>query len=385
VFESLKRIADPDIRASLIGSLTHCLSADGLREALNIAIGTPDARSRSLVILSLAPLLPSDLLREAVYCLIHDESCCVDTLAALFPILPKDLLMSILTSKHCIFENGITQSIFRRIIGRIMRQDDQLLLSKIVVASKLLSDEFHRAAVLSALAPHLSISLLHAALDVARAIEDDLERVVAMAALAAFLPASEKQHTFAVILCDANGITLEHHRVSALVRMIQYIPPEQREQALRATIEAIDPITDPPYRARALAKLAPHLPPTLLNDAITAALGVRDEKERTWVLAELALHSPPELLDLILAAAKNLEDELHRATVFLRLLDRVSTLSEPIIADVLRDLIEVSLELPRHIVMDGVGRSAKAAFQLGVDDAILEMYRAVQDASEWYP
>lgn len=46
-------------------------------------------------------------------------------------------------------------------------------------------------------------------------------------------------------------------------------------------------------RAGALAALAPHLPPLLLNEALAAARGIRDEADRASVMKALAPTSQP--------------------------------------------------------------------------------------------
>jgi hypothetical protein len=289
-FCALIQSSDLNIFDKFISSTgQHLLSSD-LPEIVNVVLTIPNERSRSLAIISLIPLLPIGLLSYVTdsVCLMRDEVARNDALVALFPILPKELLFSSLGAKR---SHSIKGAVWRMVFP----DDESERVHKALNNTKGLPNDFYRTAALAALAPHLPMTLMHEAIDITRAIEDDLDRVVAMAALTSRLPAVEGQRYFVEILSDASAIVVEHHRVSALVRMIQYLTPEQRDQALQVAIEALGPIGDPLYRAAALGKLAPHLPQKMFDQAITAALDIRDETERASALATLALYSPPEL------------------------------------------------------------------------------------------
>ena len=116
-------------------------------------------------------------------------------------------------------------------------------------AARVISDERHRASVLSGLVPHLPESLLPEALEAARAISDESSRTSALSRLAPHLSAS--------------------------------LLPE--------ALEAARVISDERHRAYALSQLAPHLP-KILPEALEAARVISDERHRAYALSRLATH-----------------------------------------------------------------------------------------------
>ena len=367
VINGAKAIGDLKQRAEAIVRLAHYLTGDPKQRALDQVIVLADnlgpGIDRSMLLASASGLPPAEQEPEVPAKSLHT---------------PKEVLFSSLGAKR--------SHSFKGSIRRILFQNDESeLVYEALNNTKGLSNDFDRATALAALAPYLRGRTMHKAIDIASAIEDDLDRVVAMAALTSHLPVGEGQLYFAEILSDASAIVIEHHRISALVRMIPYLTPKQREQTLQVAIEALGPIRDPLYRAAALGKLAPHLPPTMFSQAVTAALDIRDDTARASALVTLALHSPPEVVDAMFTASQTLEDKSEQARILMGLLREASPLPERLSVKILHRLITLCPALPRSRVVEDIGLSAATAFKLEGQEAILEMYRAVQDAGEWYP
>ncbi|NJR63023.1 MAG: hypothetical protein HC769_32090 [Cyanobacteria bacterium CRU_2_1] len=153
-----------------------------------------------------------------------------------------------------------------------------------------------RAEALSALAPHLSKSLIPIAFDTARGIQDDFDRANALNGLAPYLPPELLQKALDTALDIQSGDA----RADALNGLAPHLPPELLQQALKVTRS----IQDNYELACTLSGLALHLPPELLQEALEAARGIQDDCQRADALSRLAPHLP-EILQEAFEAAHN--------------------------------------------------------------------------------
>ncbi|AOX01614.1 hypothetical protein BJP34_21160 [Moorena producens PAL-8-15-08-1] len=168
--------------------------------------------------------------------------------------------------------------------------------------------EYSRAKALIALAPHLPQVLLHQALDCARRIRYKYDRAKALIALAPHLP-----QVLPEALDCARRISDEYERALALIGLASHLPdvlPEALDSARRIGHEY--------YRALALISLAPQLP-QVLPKALDCATGISDEYERALALIGLAPHLAETLLLQALEAARGIGDKYDRADALIAL------------------------------------------------------------------
>jgi len=168
------------------------------------------------------------------------------------------------------------------------------------------------------------------ALDAARQVEDDIQRVRVLTDLAPGLPAPRRDQVVAELLEVAGRSGPVGNRAHALAALAPYLPGPLLARALEAACQ----IDYPSYQAEALAGLAPYLPETLQGEALAAARRIGDEAGRTQVLEALARGLAPAWLDEALAAARELESSYLRIRVWAALAPR---LAEPARGRVLTD------------------------------------------------
>ncbi|WP_237048875.1 NB-ARC domain-containing protein, partial [Moorena bouillonii] len=191
------------------------------------------------------------------------------------------------------------------------------LLPEALDCARGISDEYHRALALVALAPHLP-EVLPEALDCTRGISDQFLRADALVALAPHLPKGLLDQA----LDCARGISDESDRADALVALAPHLSDVLLAQALDCARE----ISDERYRAHALVALAPHLP-EVLPEALDCAREISDEYSRARALGALGALAP-HLSDVLLAqaldCARGIKSEYHRARALTALAPHLS-------------------------------------------------------------
>jgi hypothetical protein len=158
-------------------------------------------------------------------------------------------------------------------------------------------------------------TVLVEALTEARAIEDEVVRCRALAAVAAHLPAPERDAVLAEALAAAPAIVNEwcspakdlneadvrrrrsemgddERSARTLAALAAHLPAPQRRSLLAEGVVAVPAIQHQEARSAVLAALAPHLPAELLAEALAAARTIGDEVHRCGTLAALAAHLP---------------------------------------------------------------------------------------------
>ena len=170
------------------------------------------------------------------------------------------------------------------------------MLCEALEAARAIGDEEDRLEALAALAPHLTEPWLREALEAARAAAREgpsatrykSEQCAPLAELAPRL--AELGHP-AEALEAARAVPPEYVRIWVLAalapRLAELGHPAEALEAARA-------IGDERYRSQALAALAPHLTEPWLREALEAARVIKDEGDLSRALATLA----PRLVEL---------------------------------------------------------------------------------------
>ena len=171
-------------------------------------------------------------------------------------------------------------------------------------------------------------------------------------------------------------------RTQVFTALAPHLPPEQRRGAFREALNAAEAnlcsFFDGP---NTLAKLAPHLPPDLLGEALAAVKGIGDEHTRKVALAALAPHLPPDLLGEALAVAKGISDADSRLKILVAL---VGSAPDYLKSEALLPLIEIAGRASRVGALSAAQTTAPQTFELGGENAILMLRRAISDVCSWY-
>lgn len=254
-------------QSDILAILAPHLSPTLLAKALEIASQDTDRFTDTLVAVS--PYLPAELLKEAldiVQKLRWEESACAKALSALAPYLPSNLLAQALK-----------------------------------IAQEIEIGEF-RALALAGIAPYLSPNLLKQALSAANEVRCIVEHVDILATLAPYL----SPNLVAQILPTIKKIRWDSNRAQALITLAPSLCPNLIGEALSIA----NKLQFPENRIKALVALVPHLPEQervqMLCTALTDLLQVRDIDEQAMLFTALVSYLPHVMLAQAWDIAKKL-------------------------------------------------------------------------------
>jgi alkylhydroperoxidase/carboxymuconolactone decarboxylase family protein YurZ len=262
-----RRLASADERLKALDTLRPLVPA-GLRDVLNAdalaaAAGVRDGE-RGQALAALAPYLSGSLMAGALDAAraILEEASRAQALTGLAPHVGEDQCRAVLTEALA--------------AATAIRRGSTALISRVT----------QRAGALAALAPYLSGSLMTEALDAARAIGDEDSRAQALTGLAPHVGQDQCRAVLTEALAAATAISRS-----------------TRSLARDGT----------PERAERLAALAPYLPEDLLEQALTAAIGISHEDSRADALVGLVPHLPEDMISRVLKAIPDLGRYQDRA------------------------------------------------------------------------
>ena len=342
-------------RAEALNALAWRLDADQLNDALEAASAMDWDVARGRALAALAPHLDAEQLTSALQATFwtRELDARARALAALAEHLDADQLTAALQAAHAISD-------------------------------------------IDALAEHLDADQLIQALQAARAIGDGHGRAGALASLASYLPADQRERALDDALRAAAMLPADYTRAIALTELARHLNADQLTDALKAAapididdaravvlgalaerldtdqltdaLQAARPVSDERACVLALRVLAEHLDADQLTDALQIAAAIGDEHERSRALAALAEHLDADQLTDALQIAAAIGDEHERSRA-------LAALAEHLDADQLTDALQAVyaigttnahadtfVALPRQDV-DHRERALKAAFQ----------------------
>ena len=165
-----------------------------------------------------------------------------------------------------------------------------------------------------------------------------------------FIEQPEQKAVAEAVLQCLGGITYEPDRGRAIELLIPVLP----EAFFSIVLQQIEEIQDESVRGRTLRRLGQRLPEHLLGVAINVARRIAEDTTREEALAGLApdpAKVAPSALCLLLAAGNSCA---------------ASARNRPDFLTDLRTLVPI-------------------AASLGGNDAVLEIYRAIEDVTRWWP
>jgi hypothetical protein len=172
------------------------------------------------------------------------------------------------------------------------------LISSAFASAKAIADPEERARAVATLLPQLTPEQKEQgvleAQDAVRVIENDTFRVLAIAALAAEIPQSQRNQALNQMLREAltvvGTIEIEENRSTALVKLAHCLPPEWLPEALAVAQRMEHEV----QRATSLAGLGLRLTGELLRDALKTAKLMKRNYCRAIALAGLVPGLPPD-------------------------------------------------------------------------------------------
>jgi hypothetical protein len=260
--KALATIRSRKDRAAALGETPRHLTADQLRQTLDLVRAISDDASRAKTLVALVPHLTSVEVGTAAHKALRASAAVPDggglwsrALAALAPRLAEG--------------------------GRGARVLEGL------AAARYTLDEGPYGEALTQLAPHLPPQLRRKAFDLAWSMIEARGRARTLGRLAPLLP-DDLQRKVVELAEDEEG----ECRSEALIGLAACRPPGERDRVLRQAMETVNSIEKGWRQDRAFAWLLPHLEGSLFREAVELALAADGGKRRANVLAALAPHLP---------------------------------------------------------------------------------------------
>ncbi|MGP0088975.1 MAG: AAA family ATPase [Xanthobacteraceae bacterium] len=176
----------------------------------------------------------------------------------------------------------------------------------------------------------------------------------------------------------AKAIGNEYSRASALSGLAQYLTGEQIADALHAA----KAIGNEDYRASALSGLAQYLTGEQIADALDAAKAIGDEYSRASALSGLAQYLTGEQIADALDAAKAIGNEYYRASALSGL---AGHLADEQRRGGLHEVLKIGDRLTRRSFLDAIQAFLSTIIEIGGEETVREIKRAIRDTAAWYP
>jgi len=246
-------------RVDLVTSLIPYLSDSELWQALNLVRAAGDEESRKQTLAALGPFVPEELV-EACLTAARELRRPEDRVQALRALLPR-------------LSGAVQESVFREAV-----ETGRSLVGVWWVYALL---------GMSADAPEaMRETLVNEALASSRRLQKTTDLAKALAEVASYLADPHRQELLAEALQTAGRVEEPSERVSVLCELAQHLTPAQ----LREVIETLPGSLAPEQQAVALAWLLPHLPEKPLQQALQSARAIRDPRARALAFCGLACH-----------------------------------------------------------------------------------------------
>lgn len=182
-----------------------------------------------------------------------------------------------------------------------------------------LRDEATQAKLLAALLPDMPATHYPRVRALLESMQAPQPRAQLLAAFLAHVPCDE---ALCALLMDTLSalVSAEEAFGQAFLALVPFLTsaPQERIDSLFSLVMMLQ---RPALQARLLVAMAIHVAPDLQGEAIAAAHGVANERERANLLAQLAPHLPPNLLVASLAVAYTMQEHdsrLHALTLLAR-------------------------------------------------------------------
>jgi hypothetical protein len=254
-----------------------------LEHALGIAISMTRRAMRARVLVALAPHLTLDLQGEALAAVhtLSNERERAMLLAELAPTLPQDMLVASLAVAHSMQAQDARVHALTVLAHHVPdNARDQTILDALAAASNL-PQPFERVTALVALIEILPEPLKEQtyanALESARLMSNDNARARAIGLIGIHLPPRLMHRALEI----ARGIENNDQRLSALMNLAPYlVDVDMRKRVVGELLKITRDIPFEYKQARTVADLAPQLPPDLIPEALNIARSIEEPFDR---------------------------------------------------------------------------------------------------------
>ena len=336
----------------------------------------------------LAECIKCDLLSpsQAIYWLQYEPlGTRTEAFAILAPHLTAAPLPQALDIARAIERNGLRAQALIALAPRLPETERLDVLAEALGSTEEILNTIYGAEAFDALASQLPADLLPKALDMARAIEDDETRALALIALAPRFPGTEREDVLAEVLDAARSIGEERDRALTLATLAPQLPAALLPKAL----DMARAIEEDECRAWALVALAAPLAETEREDVLAAATGFIQETLNSIFFYGAghfgALARPAALLPKALDMARAIEDDETRAQALIALAPHFpGTEREDVLAEVLDAARSIGEERDRASTLATLARQLPPMAKRRTDALVeaVQIIWAIEDSSD---
>lgn len=315
-----------------------------LDSALEMSLNIVDEFSRADALLSLAPVLPPDLIERVLSTSrFRSRRLYVAVVGSLSRYLPTERRESA-AEELLAFVSGVnTSDLLNQARGgplRISAYGPEAIYNTREYLVEGMMPDLTRLVAVDVLSEYdeLPRALIEKALEVARAMDDENSRVTSFVKLAISFP-GDMIPTGAIeeALSLAERTNDKTHQAEALATLLPHVAEEKKDSLVGKILEALDHIPDPKARISISCSILDHLPQThkirnaLLDSALGTALGLEKSDEQANELIKLIPYLPKDkkstMIQQVVASLFKIADEANRRTTLKRLTALLPTTS----------------------------------------------------------
>ncbi|MBN2548831.1 MAG: hypothetical protein JXB15_06725 [Anaerolineales bacterium] len=417
--DATRFIGDDIERVEALVALAPCLSEEQLEETMNLVFKIRDDEVIERALSRLVPNLSPKQLEIAMHAagLICGEVVWVNILVDFAPKMPLDLLMETLQRVYKLYDKWSKARALSILAGYLPEANRLQAMIIALDTIEEIESENLRAHALSELVPHLPEVLYEKAYQIVIEIKDFDELVTALSGLTPHLPmgllmtvlqfipgiGDKDARSFAFVktvtclpenirsekiseaLQIARGIEYEIWRADALTMLIPYLSQEFRHRVLEETLLTIWGISDEDIQLDILVELTKHLPEDSFMQTLQAIGNI--VKLDFWIrfLSRLASRLPENKLVEVFQADQKINDIETRTEAFIRLAPYLAVFSFDSLESLWQETLPILASRTRRDLLSDLAALEPMIFALGGQEAIVEVFHAIQDVGRWWP
>ncbi|WP_052728012.1 NB-ARC domain-containing protein [Methanosarcina vacuolata] len=409
--EITSRIQDNYYRARALSTLVPHLDGqrkeEVIEKALEIASKIQNDYYRSNVLSALVPHLDGQRKEEVmdkaleITSRIQDDYHRSNVLSALVPHLDgqrkEEVMEKALEITSRIQDDYHRSNALSALVPHLDGQRKEEVMDKALEITSRIQDDYHRSNALSALVPHLDgqrkEEVIEKALEITSRIQDDYYRLNALSVLVPHLDGQRKEEVMDKALEITSRIQDDYHRSNALSALIPHLDVQRKEEVIEKALEIASKIQDDTLRADALSVLVPHLDvqrkEEVIEKALEIASKIQDDILRADALSVLVPHldsqRKEEAMEKALEIASKIQLDYVGVDVLCFALSSMRNSPSNKLYFLWRKGIRILREYPRSNLLSNIITLIPVMNDLGEDETLFEISRAIIDVSNWFP
>jgi hypothetical protein len=411
VIDAAPKIRDDRDRAKVLLVIVPYLDGEKKEEVMDKAL---DATSKiedenertealSAIVSKLDGQRKEEVIGKALYTAfkIKDDYKRAKALIAIVPNLDgqrkKELIEKILDTAFLIETDYKRTDALLAIVPNLDGQREKELIEKVLDVASKIKDNDNRARALSSIIPFLDgqrkEEMLGKALDAASKIENGYFRSRVLIDILPYLDGQRKENVLKKALDIASKISDDNDREIALLSILPYLNGQRKEEVLEKALEADSKINYEDDNIRALSEILPYLDvqrkKELIEKDLEATSKIKYDNEIVWALLDILPYldgqRKKEAMEKALGAVSKMIFDDDRARALRVMLSYLRNLPINNLYFWWRKAIKILRERTRSSLLIDITTLIPVISDLGNDETLFEISRAIIDVSRWWP